>query len=56
MAKVVSVTDGATIEMSNVGQGQVKIRLYGIDTPEKGQPHGKAARKHLASLVAGSCR
>jgi micrococcal nuclease len=29
------------------------IRLYGIDTPEKGQPHGKAAGKHLVSLIAG---
>ena len=53
MAKVVSVTDGDTIKVYNTEQGQVKIRLYGIDTPEKGQPHGKAAGKHLASLIAG---
>ena len=43
MAKVVSVTDGDTIKVYSVEQGQVKIRLYGIDTPEKGQPYGKAA-------------
>ena len=53
MAKVVSVTDGDTIKVSNVGHEQVKIRLYGIDSPEKGQPYGQAAGKHLASLIAG---
>ena len=52
MAKVVSVTDGDTIKVYNAEQGQVKIRLYGIDTPEKAQPYGKAAGKHLASLIA----
>ena len=54
VAKVVSVTDGDTIKVYNADQGQVKIRLYGIDTPEKGQPYGKAAGKHLASLIAGA--
>ena len=54
MAKVVGVTDGDTIKVYNVEQGQVKIRLYGIDTPEKAQPYGKAAGKHLASLIAGT--
>src|SRR5210317_295356 len=54
MAKVVSVTDGDTIKVFNAEQGQVKIRLYGIDTPEKGQPYGKAAGKYLASLIAGA--
>ena len=54
MAKVVSVTDGDTIKVFNAEKGQVKIRLYGIDTPEKAQPYGKAAGKYLASLIAGA--
>jgi micrococcal nuclease len=54
MAKVVSVTDGDTIKVYNAEQGQVKIRFYGIDTPEKAQPYGKAAGKYLASLIAGA--
>src|SRR5210317_583923 len=54
MAKVVSVTDGDTIKVFNVEYGQVKIRFFGIDTPEKGQPYGQAAGKYLASLIAGS--
>jgi len=54
VAKVVSVTDGDTIKVFTADQGQVKIRLYGIDTPEKGQPYGKAAGKYLASLISGA--
>ena len=54
MAKVVNVTDGDTIKVYNADLGQIKIRLYGIDTPEKRQPYGKAAGKYLASLIAGA--
>ena len=54
MAKVVSVTDGDTIKVFNSEKGQVKIRLFGIDTPEKAQPYGQAAGKFLASLIAGA--
>ena len=55
IAKVVSVTDGDTIKVYNAERGQVKIRLYGIDSPEeKGQPYGQAAGKYLAYLIAGS--
>ena len=32
--KVVGVTDGDTIKVIHDGK-QVKIRLYGVDTPEK---------------------
>ena len=53
IAKVVSATDGDTIKVYNAEHGQVKIRLYGIDTPEKGQPYGQVARKYLASFIAG---
>jgi len=35
------------------GKTQHKIRLYGIDTPEKAQPFGKAAKKFNSKLVAG---
>jgi endonuclease YncB( thermonuclease family) len=54
VAKVVGVTDGDTIKVYNAEYGQVKIRFYGIDTLEKGQPYGQAAGKYLASLIAGS--
>jgi endonuclease YncB( thermonuclease family) len=51
--KVVKVVDGDTIYVLDDALTQHKIRLSGIDAPEKNQPYGLASRKHLASLVAG---
>jgi endonuclease YncB( thermonuclease family) len=51
--KVVAVTDGDTIKILDNNRVQHKIRLTGIDAPEKAQPFGTASRKHLASMVAG---
>ncbi len=31
---------------------QHKIRLAGIDAPEKGQPYGKVSKQHLGDMVA----
>lgn len=50
--KVVGISDGDTIKVLQDGK-QVKIRLYGVDTPEKKQAFGKAAKKFTGSLVAG---
>ena len=51
--KVISVADGDTITILDEGKQQTKIRLYGIDTPEKAQAFGKKAKKFTASLTAG---
>jgi endonuclease YncB( thermonuclease family) len=51
--KVVAVTDGDTIKILDNNNLQHKIRLTGIDAPEKAQPFGNASRKHLAFMVAG---
>jgi endonuclease YncB( thermonuclease family) len=51
--KVVAVTDGDTIKILDANRVQHKIRLTGIDAPEKAQPFGNASRKNLASMVAG---
>ena len=50
--KVVSVADGDTITVLN-GKAQIRVRLYGIDTPEKKQPFGNAAKKFTLAMVAG---
>jgi micrococcal nuclease len=50
--KVVSIADGDTITILS-GKSQHKIRLYGIDTPEKGQAFGNVAKKFTSKLVAG---
>lgn len=51
--KVISVTDGDTIKILTSKRQQIKVRLYGIDAPEKKQPYGTAAKQYLADLVAG---
>ena len=50
--KVVGISDGDTIKVLQNSK-QVKIRLHGIDTPEKAQPFGKKAKQFTAKMVAG---
>lgn len=49
-ARVLSVTDGDTLRASIEGE-TYKVRLYGIDTPETGQPFGNAATKALQDML-----
>jgi endonuclease YncB( thermonuclease family) len=49
--KVVSIADGDTFTMLVEGNKQVKIRLHGIDCPEKSQDFGQVAKKYLSDLV-----
>ncbi len=51
--KVVKVADGDTITVLDNTNTQHRIRLQGIDAPERKQAFGNASRKHLANLVAG---
>lgn len=47
LLKVQKVIDGDTVELSN---GE-KVRLIGINTPEKGQPYFKEAKDALEKLI-----
>jgi endonuclease YncB( thermonuclease family) len=49
---VVEVVDGDTIEVLQRGKA-VRIRLSGIDCPEKGQPYGKAAKQFTSEMTLG---
>ncbi len=51
--KVVSVSDGDTITVLDAENNQHKIRLMGIDAPEKSQPFGQASKKNLSNMVFG---
>jgi endonuclease YncB( thermonuclease family) len=50
--RVVGVTDGDTITILHNGQGE-KIRLSGIDCPEKAQAYGQKAKQAASGLVFG---
>lgn len=49
--KVVGITDGDTLTLLDTTNTQHKIRLAGIDTPEKGQPFGQVCKQSLSDLV-----
>jgi endonuclease YncB( thermonuclease family) len=50
--KVIKVTDGDTVNILTPENRTIKIRMYGIDAPEKKQAFGNASRKNLADLCA----
>jgi len=51
--KVISISDGDTITVLDADHQQHKIRLSGIDAPEKKQPFGQRSKEHLSDLVFG---
>lgn len=50
--RVVHVADGDTITVLDASKVQHKVRLAGIDAPEKSQAYGQHSRDSLAELVA----
>lgn len=51
--KVVGISDGDTITVLDGSKAQHKIRLAGIDAPEKAQAFGERSKQHLSDLVFG---
>ncbi len=52
-AKVIHIADGDTITVLNANNDQIKIRLNGIDCPEKAQAFGNKAKQLTNDLVHG---
>jgi micrococcal nuclease len=50
--KVVGVSDGDTITVMHDGKSE-KIRLYGVDCPEKAQDFGQKAKRFSSDMVFG---
>lgn len=46
--KVIRIADGDTITLLDENKQQLKIRLYGIDCPERRQDYGMIARQFTA--------
>ena len=51
--RVVRVIDGDTIVILDSANAQHKIRLTGIDAPERKQAFGTKSKEHLSESVAG---
>lgn len=49
---VVRITDGDTFVATD-GNIQFKVRIAGMDAPEKAQSYGKVAKSALSSMIAG---
>lgn len=49
--RVIAISDGDTLTVLDADRQQHKIRLEGIDAPEKRQPWGQRARQSLGELV-----
>ncbi|EDH8415618.1 nuclease [Salmonella enterica subsp. enterica serovar Enteritidis] len=51
--KIVRVLDGDTVEIL-AGNVATRVRLNGIDAPEKAQPFGQRSRQALTAIVGGN--
>ena len=50
--RVVGISDGDTISVMRNGKAQ-KVRLYGVDAPEKKQPFGERAKQFTSEQTFG---
>jgi len=49
--RVVSIADGDTVTVLDASNTQWKIRLMGIDAPEKKMPFGQQSKENLSDMV-----
>ena len=49
--KVIRVSDGDSFTLLTDNNHEVRIRLYGIDCPEKEQPYSKAAKEFTGNIL-----
>ena len=50
---IVGVADGDTLTLLDANKTQHRIRIDGIDAPERTQPYGERAKQSLAALAHG---
>jgi endonuclease YncB( thermonuclease family) len=49
--RIVGISDGDTVTLLDTFKRQYKIRLTGIDAPEKKMPFGQRSKEHLSDLI-----
>ncbi len=49
--KVIKITDGDTVTVMTTDHSKYKIRLSGIDAPERKQPFGKKSKQMLSRFI-----
>jgi len=53
IGRIVGVSDGDTVTLLDTSKQQHKIRLDGIDAPEKGQAFGDRSKQSMSDLAFG---
>jgi endonuclease YncB( thermonuclease family) len=53
VGRVIKIADGDTLTILDADNVQHRIRLFGIDAPEKSQPFGNQSKKSLSEKVFG---
>lgn len=51
--KVIAIVDGDTYDLLVAGNKTIRVRMEGIDAPERGMPYYKVSKKYLGSLCFG---
>lgn len=54
--RIVRVLDGDTVEILGEGNQLKRVRLAGIDAPEKNQPFGQRSRQERSALSGRASR
>jgi endonuclease YncB( thermonuclease family) len=49
--KVIGISDGDTFKLLVEGNQTIRIRLYGVDAPEKSQDYSTQAKQKLSDLI-----
>jgi endonuclease YncB( thermonuclease family) len=52
--RVVKIIDGDTYDILDDNNTQTRIRIYGIDAPERGMPYYKVSKNYLGELTKGN--
>lgn len=50
--RVVKIADGDSFTILGKNNRQTRIRLYGVDSPENGQPYSKRAKEALSNMIS----